>query len=536
MNAFLDRVEKNGILRRVLAKGEGLSVRGVFTPGRHQLRVIRVEGAPSPEAFSLQLDHLTARYRPVSLEEVIGGLGMWFRLRPRSVLLTIRTSSREFVDRLSPLFHGGQIPVLVLIPSSDLTRSRESVQSLLATGARIGLDLTGLLKSDSPAEELRRALELLDGEIPAAIRAVFLSREAPASLRQSLRSLGIELGICNRVGINDLRQVDRRSLRSIPLRGDEEVELLRSKLVSCSARLGRWVAPRTKTERSDQREVRRQRKKIRLVYRSLDAALSGEMAQMKGVQNKGVQKREMGETLRSLTRRRGPYFERMHDLSGVVSRTVPALGRTLRRRLLKTDRLPWCVESLRYVGHGTASTVYRLEIAGQPPRVLKVSRWTAWQSPEIQLQHARHHRSRERKLREWFGDVVIPSHFLLIEGPLRRAPVLATLQDEVTDPVDVLALDDDALCADLEREPDLRDSFLRVAERCLALAPRGRFPDLVGTGNLIAGGLRGRRGLWIIDSGIYDRRANDPVYPDAKIDRTVRRFEQLLSRLSRETT
>ena len=530
MTAFLNRVERNGTLRRVLARGEGLSVRGVFTPGRHQLRVIRVEGAPSPEAFSKQLEHLTSRYRPVSLEEVIGGLGMWFRLRPRSVLPTIRTSSREFVDRLSPLFHGGQVPVLVLIPPSELTRSRERVQSLLATGARIGLDLTELLGSDSPAEELRRALDLLDGEIPAAIRAVFLSLEAPAALRQSLRSLGIELGICDREGINDLRQVDRRSLRSIPLRGDEEVELLRSKLVSCSARLGRWVAPRTKTERSDQREVRRQRKKIRLVYRSLDAVLSGEMAQ-----KNGVQKRGMGKTLRSLTRRRGPYYERMHDLSGVVSRTVPALGRTLRRRLLKIDRLPWRVESLRYVGHGTASTVYRLEIAGQPPRVLKVSRWTAGQNPEIQLQHARHHRSRERKLREWFGDVVIPSHFLLIEGPLRGVPVLATLQDEVTDPVDVLALDDAALCVLLEREPGLRDSFVRVAERCLALAPRGRFPDLVGTGNLIAGGLRGRRGLWIIDSGIYDRRANDPVYPDAMIDRTVRRFEQLLSRLSRET-
>ena len=83
----------------------------------------------------------------------------------------------------------------------------------------------------------------------------------------------------------------------------------------------------------------------------------------------------------------------------------------------------------------------------------------------------------------------------------------------------------------LEEDQPLRTQFVSFAQRVLELEKRGLFPDLIGPGNLIAGEVRGRRGLWIVDYGLYDRSSNSPGYPKKPLEETVRRFTSLLAEL-----
>src|SRR6185503_17576284 len=178
-------------------------------------------------------------------------------------------------------------------------------------------------------------------------------------------------------------------------------------------------------------------------------------------------------------------------------------------------------------GHGTAATVFRLRAPeGRATHVLKVYRWTLGQPLALLVQMSRRHRARYLSLCEWFGESVLPAHFLVLNGPLRGLPAAACVQESIEGATDLLALPDEELLRRVSSRPEARAEFIAFARRALEMRGCGSFPDLLGRGNLLLVEPAGR--IRLVDYGLVDLRLGAPGRPDGALDAVARRLESLL--------
>ena len=231
------------------------------------------------------------------------------------------------------------------------------------------------------------------------------------------------------------------------------------------------------------------------------------------------------EDVRRVVGPRTAHYERV----GRIVRRSPALGRNLERALLDLARLPVRGAEVHLAGFGSGTTVFRLR-TGASARALKVYRRTLGRSPAHLVAAARRYRGRYLRLRETFGEIVLPASFLVLHAPLRGEPAVACLQPWLEGTQDVLALADAELIARL-RSHGLEERFTAFARRVLAWRAQGTFPDLTGRGNLVLAEERERAHLWLIDYGIFHADAPASSAARADLETLMRRFESLLGKM-----
>jgi hypothetical protein len=341
----------------------------------------------------------------------------------------------------------------------------------------------------------------------------------------------VELAFTTRRGSNDLVRSDRMRLRRVHLDSRDSVAVLRAKLAFASPRwnvVHRAVDPPGADERACERANRAERKRVKLVYRPLDAALTSAL-------------RPRAPALHALGRvasLRASHYERIRHLARLCT---PAAGleRRLQRALLDTTRLALRAPRVELLGYGSGTTVFRLEASadgpGAPARVLKVYRRSLGCRSERLLHLARRYRLRYESLRAQFGELVLPAQFLVLHGPLRGRPAVACVQELLpVDNHDLLGLGDAQLIEFLRARRDVARQFERFVRRALEWRERGFFPDLVGPGNLRVLERPAGDELRLIDYGAFDLRTASARIPRAKLEAIAARFSSLSTRLRDE--
>jgi peptidoglycan/xylan/chitin deacetylase (PgdA/CDA1 family) len=379
--------------------------------------------------------------------------------------------------------------------------------------------------------EILGSLVDLEREVPGLPRVfAYPDGRFDDELVALLRAAGVELAFTTRRGTNDVLASDRLRLRRVNVDARDSVPVLRAKLAASAARLApltRLLDPPSSAERREERRNRRERRRSRLVLRSLDSALTAPLR---------PRPRSL-ESLRRVLGARTPHYERLGRTVGVALARAPALRERLARSLLELDGLPIRPARVQLAGFGSGSTVFRLEPESGGSWALKVYRRTLGRDPARLAGVARRYRERYRRLREGFGEIVLPTEFLVLAGPLRGAPAVAALQPWLEGRLhDVLALPDAALLALLRAHDGLEERFALFCERALAWKARGIFPDLLGRANLvveeIVEGDGSRARLRLIDYGIFhpsDAPASGAV--QVALEALAGRLEALLARI-----
>jgi peptidoglycan/xylan/chitin deacetylase (PgdA/CDA1 family) len=377
-------------------------------------------------------------------------------------------------------------------------------------------------------EELLGSLHDLEREVPGLPRVfAFPDGRFDDELVELTRAAGVELAFTTRRGTNDLFASDRLRLRRLHVDACDSVAVLRAKLALSAARLApatRLIDPPSTLERRAERAGRRERRRTRLLLRSLDAALTARLRAPRGFLS----------SLRDMGKPRSSHYDRIGGVVQLAVGRAPALAQRLERTLLEPARLPVRDARLELAGFGTGATVFRLEsgLASSSPQALKIYRRTLGRSPEHLVGAARRYQARYLRLREDFGEVVLPASFLVLHAPLRGVPAVACLQPWLGGRVqDLLALEDGALLA-LLRQHALEACFAAFVRRALAWRREGSFPDLAGRGNLVVVEEQGRTRLRLIDYGIF-HPVDAPASPNARIEleTLAGRLESLLGRI-----
>ena len=411
------------------------------------------------------------------------------------------------------------------------------LRTLAAEGLAVGahtrthprLDRIGL---DRAREEVIGSVRDLERELPGEPR-IFAYPDGRFSdeIVRAARASGVELAFTTRRGSNDLVRSDRLRLRRVHVDSRDSVAVLRAKLAFASPRwsaVQRAIDPPNRDERAAERANRAERKRVKLVYRPLDAALTS-----------ALRPRSTLAALRGLARRRASHYERIGHLARLCT-PGETLETRLQRALLDSAHLPFGAARVELLGYGSGTTVFRLHAApGSPlaatPRVLKVYRRSLGCRTERLLHLTRRYRQRYASLREWFGELVLPAEFVVLHGPLRGRPAVACIQELLPQAnLDLLGRSDAQVLELLHTRRDLARQFERFVRRALEWRARGFFPDLVGAGNLRVLELPAGDQLRLIDYGAFDLRTASARIPRAALEAIAARLGALASQLRDE--
>jgi hypothetical protein len=491
-----------------------------------RVHVLWFERAEPAAPFARRVEHLAQRYPIVSaaqlLEALEGG-----RALPSGALLLAFREARSFAQVSWPILRRRRLPAALFLgpdaygshgSTAGFELAFEELQRLADQGASLGLDARAGSRA-APASGLRHAFLQLERLQPTLPR-LLAHPDGPVDDERMQLALdaGADLAFTALPGANDLCCVDRLRLRSLAADVRESPEEL-------GARISGEAAPGARStglerlapeERRTARRLRSERLRLRYVRRSMEAVLAASL---------GPRPRLLA-TLGAL-RSRAPRYERLRDLVRLAIVALPPLARWLQRALLEPRRLPFRASALELLGSGSAATVFRIELESQErPLALKVYRWTLGLSAAELARVSRRHRARHEELRRWFGESVLPTHFLVLNGPLRALPVAVCLQERLPGSADLLALSDDEILRRLRARPGLRAEFVRFAHRLLEVRGLGFLPDLLGSGNLLLVERGTETCLRLVDFGLLDLRCGSGQ--EERASALVLRFETLL--------
>lgn len=245
-----------------------------------------------------------------------------------------------------------------------------------------------------------------------------------------------------------------------------------------------------------------------------------------------VPRRRLREVLPDFTRRGVPNRMRVAYLFELLDRVIPGLARRLSAALYKKHRLPLRGSRLELIGYGTGATVFLLR-GGPEKRVLKIYRRSLGRNQRGLLEVANAYRAKYELIRDWYGEqhpFVLPSDFLIANGPLLGRPVALCLQEYIPGKKSDFFADhtDEQLLQMMREDTALRAEFKHFVERTKQIyAERGMCFDFLGHENLVLLEAPAGHRLAIIDTGIVDvtqARAARPAW--------MAKFDALMARMS----
>lgn len=235
------------------------------------------------------------------------------------------------------------------------------------------------------------------------------------------------------------------------------------------------------------------------LLKTLDAVLTAPLKPRAGA----------GAQLRALVRPKTSNANRIAALLHLVDRLAPGAASRASGSLLTLRHFPLAGCQVRLLAYGSGATVFLLENGGER-KVLKVFR-RSLAGPSAKIWGvAKEFKDKYDKLCVWFNqqdELVVPSQFLLLHGPLVGAAAAAVLQPYVGGKKSDIFLDysvDEAIDM-LRAHPRLKQQFQNFAGRFLMTWEENNTCfDLVGRENLML--VDGEEGasFRIADNGIFN--------------------------------
>jgi hypothetical protein len=181
--------------------------------------------------------------------------------------------------------------------------------------------------------------------------------------------------------------------------------------------------------------------------------------------------------------------------------------------MLHADQLPLQTPGVSLLNFGSGTTVFLVQCPGAGPggetKVLKVYRKSLGRPHDALMQQVRDRRAVYERVAQWYRScsVVLPTHFMVLHGPLFSRPAAACIQPYVHGrKIDVfLDVSKERLVRLLREHAALRAEFRRFTDHTLRAAEsEGACVDLVGRNNLVLTRAEGRLRLLLLDHGVYD--------------------------------
>lgn len=238
------------------------------------------------------------------------------------------------------------------------------------------------------------------------------------------------------------------------------------------------------------------------LYKSLDAVLTAPL----------TPKRAASQLLWSVFRPKSSNYNRISSAINLLDHIAPGSSQRLASSLLRLNHFPVKGFDVRLLAYGSGATVFLLE-NGQERKVLKVFRRSLAGPGHKVWEVAREFQEKHETLRAWFNhseEMVIPSTFLVLHGPLLGAAAAAVLQPYVAGKVRDIFLDyspDEAVSL-LRSSARLKAQYLHFANQVLASMEEAKTCfDFVGRENLMLVENKGQMSFKIADNGVFNLSA-----------------------------
>jgi hypothetical protein len=219
-------------------------------------------------------------------------------------------------------------------------------------------------------------------------------------------------------------------------------------------------------------------------------------------------------------------YQRAQSFASALAAVLPQTFEWSRRRLLQPELLPFASEHLELLSYGSGVTVFLMRRRGGDDReanVLKVFRKSLGQPLVALLRQAHERRATYDRVASWYQNcsVVLPTQFLVLNGPLLARPAVACVQPFVGgEKTDIFTdLSEVDLVERLSRDEPLRAQFRRFAEQTLHAADTaGACIDLVGRNNVVLTRNGDQLRLLLLDLGVYDFATKARRAPGALVE------------------
>ncbi|NLG98886.1 MAG: hypothetical protein GX491_16140 [Chloroflexi bacterium] len=261
--------------------------------------------------------------------------------------------------------------------------------------------------------------------------------------------------------------------------------------------------------------------KLGWMYKSLDAVMTASLL-------KGARKKDL---LRSVVRRKSTKYARISSFVSLLDSILPGTALGFANALYGLDRFPVKGYQISLLGFGSGATVFLLENERER-KVLKTFRRSLGKPLRTVLQVAKEYRQKYCENVRWFNnryEVVVPSAYLILHGPLLGATAAAVLQPYIEGrKMDLFEdfTEDEAVQLG-QSDPIFRLQLLDFSQQLFAMLREKEVCfDLVGRENLMLVETREGIRLKIADMGVFNVaavRENSPAL--------YRRFQEHLARL-----
>jgi hypothetical protein len=215
-----------------------------------------------------------------------------------------------------------------------------------------------------------------------------------------------------------------------------------------------------------------------------------------------------------------PTYKRGVSISRATHLIAPGLMRRTADRILDENGSPFAVGPLELLGYGSGATVFQVQDASRHTWALKIFRKSLGRRPEELRRQLANRRATHETVTRWYSDldIVPPSYFLLLHGPVLSLPAVGCLQPMIpTDRIDLLyGLSEPELLKLVSADANLGATVRSFIVRTLRAAHKDRAAiDLVGRDNvvLVPDGVSYR--LVLLDLGIYRFDVKATRNPDA---------------------
>jgi hypothetical protein len=208
-----------------------------------------------------------------------------------------------------------------------------------------------------------------------------------------------------------------------------------------------------------------------------------------------------------------PSYKRAQRWINLAAALLPATYDRLTRQLIDTTLLPFANGNASLLNFGSGATVFLL--SGAPAQeeaqgmVMKVFRKSLGLGLQDLMLQARDRSHTYARISQWYQGCafILPTHFLILHGPLISRPAVVCIQPFVAgehiDPLHDLSQHE--LFGLLREQPRLGREFVTFVDRTLQAADTEQAcVDLVGHNNLVITRSSDDYRLVLLDHGIYD--------------------------------
>ncbi len=209
---------------------------------------------------------------------------------------------------------------------------------------------------------------------------------------------------------------------------------------------------------------------------------------------------------RSAVFQSGPYRTRALSMVNFVDSVIPGIASKLSRWMYKNNHFPWVPVDSELIAFGTGAAVFKLNWK-RADKVLRIYRKSLGKSSFGLLEMAEHYKTNYELVHSWYGNLVLPMEFMVMQGLPLIGPAAASLQPYVHGQIQDLFEDfsDDELLRLFEANDYVREQFIFFAKQTIRQwDERKKCYDFLGRENLMLVKHGGNYRLCIADVGIFE--------------------------------